>query len=732
MTIHGLGGRGKSALAIEFAYHAMSKGSRLVFWVLAITQESFELAYKEIGIRLHIPGIDKENADIKRLVHDYLTSEHAGRWLMIVDNVDDQNVLLGTTDSSSKSIRLIDYLPRSDNGAILFTTRSRKAAIAITQSNVLELTDLGKSEARLLLSHRLTGIASSVNEANAVDELLEMLAYLPLAIVQAAAFMSNNDVSVSCYINLFKEAGAELFHEQFDDPGRYRELDNTIAKTWYISFDQIRKHEPLAAHFLSFIACIDRVNIPQSLIAGNSLVVPRTKALGTLTGYAFLTEQRQTQETAKDRVFDMHRLVHMASIWWLERHGARTTWVDTAAATLKDKLPHSDYENIQAWSLYLPHAIRVAESPSLAGTTASAFLLNRVGRCQASLGQHSAAEITCRKALVITKKLFGPEHPETLVSMHELGEAIYNLGKYAEAERMQLETLELRKKVLGDECLGTLRSMNNLAAALCNQGKYVEAEKLHREVLSLKQKVLPAEHPSTLKSISNVAEVLSSQGKYAEAEEAHREVLRLRMKIYGEKHSDTLNSMSNLAGALSAQGNYSEAEKIGRKTLKLRLELLGDKHPNTLLSMSNLAFVFAQQLHYDEARCMYEQACSGYKTALGENHPWTHTCHQLYQDLLASQKQALILAKKKVQAEGGNSLGDKIEASIPVPFVEPLAFGLPFTPARNDSDSRHLSAVSAKQPVWKKHSLLRSAKSGGFRRAASLLRYEKSLPDSQG
>ena len=99
-------------------------------------------------------------------------------------------------------------------------------------------------------------------------------------------------------------------------------MDSTIAKTWHISFDQIRKQDQLAADYLSFMACIDRINIPQSLFPPGRSLVQQVKALGTLTGYAFVTERQQTvQEVGGERFFDMHRLVHMASVRWLHGYG---------------------------------------------------------------------------------------------------------------------------------------------------------------------------------------------------------------------------------------------------------------------------------------------------------------------------------------------------------------------------------------------------------------------------
>ncbi|KAL5444360.1 hypothetical protein PMIN05_003340 [Paraphaeosphaeria minitans] len=275
-----------------------------------MSQESVEHAFREIALRLHIPGISDDNANLKQLVKETLSSSDSGNWLMIVDNADDPGILLESDIEDPRSIPLINYIPQSDKGAILFTTRSRKAAMELSQTCVLSLDDMSDAEGRQLLIHR-TANRDLLNDETAVNELLETLTYLPLAIVQAAAFMNQNDLTVSNYILLLQNAGteAELFSERFEDPSRYQRTDSTVAKTWHISFEHIQRQDPLAAEYLSFIACIDRNGIPQSLLPPGKSKVQHTKALGTLTGYAFLTERQQTvQGPNKERFFDMHRL----------------------------------------------------------------------------------------------------------------------------------------------------------------------------------------------------------------------------------------------------------------------------------------------------------------------------------------------------------------------------------------------------------------------------------------
>jgi hypothetical protein len=444
MTIYGLGGCGKSALVLEFAYRALAECARdLVFWVPAISRESFELAYREIATRLRLPGIADPNTNVNQLVKEALSTDSSGHWLMIVDNADDPAVLSDPVRSDLKSPRLLDYLPHSCRGAVLFTTRSRKAARTLTPGRVLELTDMSQGEARELLTQHIAD-EILLDDASDIDQLLSILAYLPLAIVQATAFINNNETSISDYVSLFQHAGAEieLFSEQFEDPSRYREIESTIAKTWHISFDQIRKQDPLAAEYLSFMACIDRINIPQSLLPLRGSAVQRVKALGTLTGYAFITERQRTRQgVERERFSDMHRLVHVASIAWLHGHEEWASSAHAVVERLEEIVPWGGYERKEVWAPYLSHAVHVAGHEDTVKGMALASLLDRVGRCQTSLGQYAAAEASHRQAWSFRKEVFGSEHPDTLTTINNLALVLRSQGKYEEAETMNRQTL---------------------------------------------------------------------------------------------------------------------------------------------------------------------------------------------------------------------------------------------------------------------------------------------------
>ncbi|KAI1382500.1 uncharacterized protein F4822DRAFT_435520, partial [Hypoxylon trugodes] len=115
--LEGLGGIGKTQIALETAYQVRDKHPDCsVFWVPAVDATSFENAYRDIGHQLGVKGIEDDKADAKMLVKAALSHKSAGSWLLVIDNADDLKLFADAT--------LSDYLPFNWNGSILFTTRN--------------------------------------------------------------------------------------------------------------------------------------------------------------------------------------------------------------------------------------------------------------------------------------------------------------------------------------------------------------------------------------------------------------------------------------------------------------------------------------------------------------------------------------------------------------------------------------------------------------------------------
>jgi hypothetical protein len=120
---------------------------------------------------------------------------------------------------------------------------------------------------------------------------------------------------------------------------------------------------------------------------------------------------------------------------------------------LEELVPYGGHEERQKWIGYLPHAMHVSGLHIGLSETRRASLLDRIGRCQATLGQYVTAEATHRQVLSLRRKNLGDEDASTLASMNDVGSALDDQGKYNEAETMHRQTLALREKALGKEPL---------------------------------------------------------------------------------------------------------------------------------------------------------------------------------------------------------------------------------------------------------------------------------------
>ena len=155
-----------------------------------------------------------------------------------------------------------------------------------------------------------------VNNRPDTTALLKELTYLPLAIAQAVAYINKNRITFMDYLFLLidqEEAVIDLLSEEFEDDRRYHNIKNPVAITWLISFKQIRHRDPLAADYLSFMACIDPKNIPQSLLPASGSRKKEIDAIGTLDAYSFIVKR------SADLTLDLHRLVHLATRNWLRK-----------------------------------------------------------------------------------------------------------------------------------------------------------------------------------------------------------------------------------------------------------------------------------------------------------------------------------------------------------------------------------------------------------------------------
>ena len=606
---------------LELVYRIREKYKNCsTIWIPATNMESLHQAYLGVARQMSIADCEEDKADVKRLVQDHLSKESAGQWLLVFDNADDINMWIAEAGSEPGSGRLIEYLPRSEQGYIMFTSRDRKAAVKLAHQNIVEVPEMDEDVATQLLQKCLIN-PGLVNSGSDTKALLEELTYLPLAIVQAAAYINENGITFADYLSLLADQEEEvinLLSEEFEDNGRYCSVKNPVATTWLISFEQIRHRDPLAADYLSFMACIDPKDIPQSLLPPGPSRKKEMEAIGTLNAYCFISKR------PADLALDLHRLVHLSTRNWLRKEKLLAQSTERVIVRLEEVFPDEDHKNRSVWRTYLPHARYVLESNLVDKDWQSRIdLIWRYGMCLCEDGQWNEAEAAITEVLEIEKRDLGTDHPDTLTSMANLASTYWNQGRWDEAEELFVQVIETSKTKLGADHPGTLISIANLASTYRNQGRWDEAEELFVQVIETRKTKLGADHPATLTSMANLASTYRNQGRWDEAEELDMQMLKTSKTKLGADHPDTLTSMANLASTYWNQGRWDEAEELEVQVMETSKTKLGADHPATLTSMNNLAFTWKGHGRDTEALKLMEECVTVRTRILGTNHPDT-------------------------------------------------------------------------------------------------------------
>ncbi|KIV99983.1 uncharacterized protein PV09_08491, partial [Verruconis gallopava] len=526
-AIVGLGGIGKTQIALELAYRTKQKYQNCaIFWIPATDLDSLHQAYRNIAQKLRIPGWDEEKADVKELVQIYLSQENIWPWLCIFDNADDMGMWIQPPGSESGlkpglksgSKGLKEYLPKSKQGCVLFTTRDKRVAVKLAGRDIVEVPELDEEGAARLLQNLLLN-SSYPSDYQDAKILVQELTYLPLAIVQATAYINENTTTLKDYLLLLKEQEEnmiELLSEEFEDEWRYQSTKNPVAVTWQISFERVRSHDPLAAEYLSFMACMHWKDIPHSVLPEGPSRKKELEALGTLKAYSFIVQRGEKM------TYNLHRLVHLATRSWLREKGILAQYNQKVLKRLDEEFPKNSHENRTQWRILLPHA---------------AYILQ-----EGVIDQYDN-----RRLSVIWK----------------YAKSLYSIGQYIEAEKSFQELLEIRNKAdIGESAEERLSCMGWLALTYRKQDRWKEAEELEVRVMETSLRVLGEEHPDTLTSMANLASTFWNQGRWKEAEVLEVRVMETRKRVFGEEHPSTLTSMANLASTHKNQGRWKEAEEL--------------------------------------------------------------------------------------------------------------------------------------------------------------------------
>jgi hypothetical protein len=205
----------------------------------------------------------------------------------------------------------------------------------------------------------LRNIPKDISNSSDRAELVKELDCLPLAISQAAAYISAKAVriNVSKYLILYRqneESQSRLLEEDSGDLRRDPSVPHSVIRSWEISFNQLKRNKPQAAELLSLMAMLDRQGIPEFLLNvpyPNSLDLE--DALGPLDEFSLITIEKGGKS------FSMHRLVQLATRKWVTRYSDSKRWWGKAIRVVSKAFPNGSYRNWKTCETLSPHALQV-------------------------------------------------------------------------------------------------------------------------------------------------------------------------------------------------------------------------------------------------------------------------------------------------------------------------------------------------------------------------------------
>jgi len=653
LILYGLGGVGKTQLAVEYC-HRHSEKYDLVWWIAAEDRSQATASLTALGERQDWPT----SADMAQTVAIVLSRLERGgfRWLIVFDNAGPPEDLASLVPAAS--------------GHVIVTTRD---AAWLEVAGSVEVDVFARRESIELLQAR--GHEIRFDEAN---QLAHRLGDLPLALEQVAAMQSATKTPVQEYLRQLEERAIGLLTEA--KPGPYQV---TVATAFAVAADGVRSESLAAAQLLELLSCLGAEPITLSLLrrAGGHIAPP----LGRLLDQPTLLEEavRLLRRYGLIKVLDggqalqVHRLVQAIVRDSLPPDTRRHAF-DNACRLLASANP-GDPTDPQTWDMHAqirPHLrpARVIErndptsrqvaidqanylheigdydgsrrlgeegwtawtrQPGADGEQVFA-ILTRLVRSLHALGRHHESHRLADEAFtrLLAHPDYGPDHTATLEIADTLAVLHRVFGRYDEALRLERDRVERYRSIRGDDHPQTQRAQSNLAASLRAVGDFQAAHDIDAALIDTRQRMLSQDHHRTLLSISNLARDLYGLGRYAEALELQRSALPAHRERLGERHPRVLDAWRTIVLGLRKTGQVEAAIREGRGLYLAAQGHVGSDHQLSLAATMTYANTLFAAGQVGRAWDMATDAMDRYRRRFGERNPLT---------LAAATNQAIIL-----------------------------------------------------------------------------------------
>ena len=665
----------KSQIAIEYCYAFKEMHPQAhVFWIYGADPIHFEQGYQDIARRARIPGWDDQKTDKLKLVQEWLESEVTMKWLLVVDNADDTAMFYGTRPMDSgrdlnDSKHFARFLPRCSHGSVLVTTRDRRLGDRLShRQGTVQIPSLTLENSKDLLRYKISDENWSEDDAM---KLVKHLSFLPLAITQAAAFASENSLSISEYLEILinnEDDMKELLNEHLEDPRRDWRSENSVIRTWKLSFEQISRESPRAAEVLSLLATLDHHGAARWLLRkeGETETGFRT-ALGVLQAFSLITVSRGQSPVCK-----MHPLVALATQRWLKISGALQYWQTHALDILVTRFPGPGQQSFGQFPnmfALMPHTevILNCEFDSTRDALSCARLLISTALFDLSSARYQQAFEQCERSLAIRESLHPSDHPETIESIQTLGETLLHRGELAAARNMLQRAISSREKSLGALHPDTLKSLSDMTITLLELNELEAAEETGQRALKGREEVLGLDHPDYLVSLNIIGLLYQLKRDYQGAFEITERVLRARKDRLGAECPDTLMTLNNLARMKYQMGDLDAANQFCDQALAGEERCLARNGYDIQVSLSNKAAVLAAQGRFQDAEDILRHVLEMREKSLGPTNPSTQFTIESLIDVLENMgdvKRTGTLRERLTKPAKGPQVGPLLAAGL--------------------------------------------------------------------
>jgi tetratricopeptide (TPR) repeat protein len=620
IALYGLGGVGKTQLALEYVYSHKTVHDR-VYWLSGVDQASLLAGFQEIAKRTRcVTDIeDLSPSDVAKLVLSWLNQQE--HWILVIDNLDDVAVVE-------------DYLPeRSPGGLTLVTTRNPNADEIDAVPFEVGLLDAEDAVELLSLRSKLGGVAETPEGKAEAQKIVEEVGFLPLAIEQAGAYIREASKDIFKFLPSYKN-NPKTHHNRV--PKGNWKYAKSIATTWRLSFQQVEQNNKAASKLLQLFAflnpdgiLVDFLEAGKEGLDGDLREIINDsdilfEALSELERFSLV--QRQVREDGQQ--ITIHRLVQSVIIDDLDEP-TRSNIIQQVIQLGLLAFPEPTQLKTKIKTLELSRRYRSQVIPCLqyhdyeAGLSSWHILAARVAGFLHVDGCYEDSAKLSALAIDVRVKVLGPEHPETLQSIYNLASTYRRLARSEEALTLFQKSLDISKRVLGSEHAETLHILNGLAWTYTDLSQYEDASLIHQYALDVKKRTLGSEDPQTLHSMDGLAWAYWRLGRYHEARSLQQETLEISERVHGPEHVDTLSSMDGLGWAQWRLGRYNEAVALFQKSLDVRKKIQGMKHPDTLFTMDGLAWGHWRLGRYKDATFLFQEIVDLNKIVLGPTHPDT-------------------------------------------------------------------------------------------------------------